>query len=126
MLTQPQPLTKLDLSKFYFGMFAQAELAGIPCFVTRTGYTGEDGFEISVPNERALELTERLMAFDGVQLTGARDVARAALVSPCNQDWARATACVWRLGCAFTAMTWTRASALWRLDWHGPSVCHLL
>lgn len=104
-------------------MFAQAELAGIPCFVTRTGYTGEDGFEISVPNERALELTERLMAFDGVELTGAHDVARAALVSPCNQDWARATACAWRPGCAFTAMTWTRASALWRLVWHGPSVC---
>jgi aminomethyltransferase len=64
-------LTKLDLSKFHFGMFTVTDLAGIPCFVTRTGYTGEDGFEISVPNERALELTERLMAADGGELCGA-------------------------------------------------------
>ena len=73
-----QPLTKLDLSKVYFGAFAKADLAGIPCFVTRTGYTGEDGFEISVPNERALELTERLMAAKGVDLCGlgARDSLR--------------------------------------------------
>ncbi len=61
----------MDLSKFYFGAFAVTDLAGIPCFVTRTGYTGEDGFEISVPNERALELTEKLMATGHVHLAGA-------------------------------------------------------
>ncbi len=59
------------MSKFHFGMFAVADLAGVPCFVTRTGYTGEDGFEISVPNAQALQLTERLMAGEGVQLAGA-------------------------------------------------------
>ena len=47
------------------------DLAGIPCFVTRTGYTGEDGFEISVPNERAVELTENLMKAGNVHLAGA-------------------------------------------------------
>ena len=67
-----QTLTKLDLSKFYFGAFAVADLAGIPCFVTRTGYTGEDGFEISVPNQGAVALTEKLMAAGGVHLSGAR------------------------------------------------------
>ena len=66
-----QGLTKLDLSKFVFGNFAMADLAGIPCFVTRTGYTGEDGFEISVPNERAVALTEKLMATGAVHLAGA-------------------------------------------------------
>ena len=67
-----QGLTKLDLSKFYFGAFAMVDLAGIPCFVTRTGYTGEDGFEISVPNERSVELTQKLMGTGKVHLAGAR------------------------------------------------------
>ncbi len=66
-----QGMTKLDLSKFLFGAFAMVDLAGIPCFVTRTGYTGEDGFEISVPNERAVELTEKLMGTGKVHLAGA-------------------------------------------------------
>lgn len=66
-----QRLTKIDLSKFYFGAFAMTDLGGIPCFVTRTGYTGEDGFEISVPNEKAVSLTEQLMSAGGVHLAGA-------------------------------------------------------
>lgn len=65
-----QSLTKLDLSKFHFGMFATVDVAGAHCFVTRTGYTGEDGFEISVPNEKALHLTERLCANNFVKLCG--------------------------------------------------------
>jgi len=74
----PKPLSSLDLSTFYFGSFALTDLAGIPCFVTRTGYTGEDGFEISVPNGRAVELTEKLMASGVVHLAGlgARDSLR--------------------------------------------------
>ena len=37
-------------------------LAGIPCLVSRSGYTGEDGFEISVPAEHAEALADRLLA----------------------------------------------------------------
>ena len=44
-----QKLTDADLSKLYFGMFKEMTVSGQPCWVTRTGYTGEDGFEISVP-----------------------------------------------------------------------------
>jgi hypothetical protein len=66
-----QALTKTDLSKFYFGSFAVMDLGGVPCFVTRTGYTGEDGFEISIPNERTLEFTEKLMAGGSVHLSGS-------------------------------------------------------
>ena len=69
-MPRPQSLTKLDLSKFHFGMFATVDVAGAHCFVTRTGYTGEDGFEISVPNEKALHLTERLCANNFVKLCG--------------------------------------------------------
>jgi len=32
-----QAMTKQDLSKFYFGNFARFEVAGVPCWVTRTG-----------------------------------------------------------------------------------------
>lgn len=55
-----------------------ADLAGVPCFITRTGYTGEDGFEISIPNESALKVTELLVAADDVALAGlgARDSLR--------------------------------------------------
>jgi aminomethyltransferase len=61
---------------FMSGM--HAEVAGIPCFVTRSGYTGEDGFEISVPASRAVELARALLAIDGVQPIGlgARDSLR--------------------------------------------------
>src|SRR5262249_29759231 len=55
-----------------------ADVAGIPCFLTRSGYTGEDGFEISVPAERATALAERLLAEPEVKPIGlgARDSLR--------------------------------------------------
>ncbi|MCE2909965.1 MAG: glycine cleavage system aminomethyltransferase GcvT [Pseudomonadota bacterium] len=54
------------------------ELAGIGCFVTRSGYTGEDGFEISVPEARAVELARTLLAQPevGPAGLGARDTLR--------------------------------------------------
>ena len=53
-------------------------LAGAVCFVTRSGYTGEDGFEISVPADKALELAEALLAQAEVKPAGlgARDTLR--------------------------------------------------
>ncbi len=54
------------------------ELAGAACFVTRSGYTGEDGFEISVPAEQAITLAEALLAQPEVAPAGlgARDTLR--------------------------------------------------
>jgi aminomethyltransferase len=54
------------------------ELDGTPCFVTRSGYTGEDGFEISVPAERAEALARRLLREPevGPAGLGARDTLR--------------------------------------------------
>jgi len=54
------------------------ELAGARCFVTRSGYTGEDGFEISVPEAHAVTLAEALLAQPEVQPAGlgARDTLR--------------------------------------------------
>ena len=54
------------------------ELLGAPCFVSRSGYTGEDGFEISVPAEKAEALAEALLAQPEVKPAGlgARDTLR--------------------------------------------------
>ena len=46
-------------------------------FITRSGYTGEDGFEISIPNDLAEDFTKKLIE-NGAQLIGlgARDTLR--------------------------------------------------
>ena len=38
------------------------DLADIPLVITRSGYTGEDGFEISIPGESATIIVERLLS----------------------------------------------------------------
>jgi aminomethyltransferase len=45
-------------------------IAGAPCFVTRSGYTGEDGFEISVPAAQAEALARALLAQPEVKPIG--------------------------------------------------------
>lgn len=54
------------------------ELAGAPCSISRSGYTGEDGFEISVPAAAAEGLARELLANDAVAPIGlgARDSLR--------------------------------------------------
>jgi aminomethyltransferase len=41
-----QKLTKLNPAEIKYYWFASGEIAGVPAFISRTGYTGEDGFEI--------------------------------------------------------------------------------
>ncbi len=57
---------------------ASARVDGFDCHVSRSGYTGEDGFEISVASDRATDLARLLLAQDGVQPIGlgARDSLR--------------------------------------------------
>ena len=60
-------------------MSAQAlNIDGIDCFVTRSGYTGEDGFEISVPAAQAEQLARTLLTQAEVEPIGlgARDSLR--------------------------------------------------
>ena len=61
----------------FLGMGEMA-VAGVPCLVSRSGYTGEDGFEISVPANRAEELARALLAEPEVKPAGlgARDSLR--------------------------------------------------
>ncbi|XP_064117077.1 aminomethyltransferase, mitochondrial-like isoform X3 [Macrobrachium nipponense] len=49
-----QPLVEGDINQLYFMQTRELVVAGIPCRVTRCGYTGEDGVEISVPNEKII------------------------------------------------------------------------
>jgi aminomethyltransferase len=57
---------------------AATEVGGIPCRVSRLGYTGEDGFELSVAAEEAERLARLLLAHAAVQPAGlgARDSLR--------------------------------------------------
>ncbi|HHC29823.1 MAG TPA: glycine cleavage system aminomethyltransferase GcvT [Rhodobacterales bacterium] len=57
---------------------ADVELAGATCWVSRSGYTGEDGFEISVPNTMAPRLARALLEAEAVWPIGlgARDSLR--------------------------------------------------
>ncbi len=57
---------------------ATVELAVAECWVSRSGYTGEDGYEISVPEASAVALAEALLAHEAVEPIGlgARDSLR--------------------------------------------------
>jgi aminomethyltransferase len=56
-----QGLTSLDLPSVEFYHFVEGEVSGHPALVARTGYTGEDGFEIFVASDRAEPLWRRLI-----------------------------------------------------------------
>ncbi len=54
------------------------DVAGIPCLISRSGYTGEDGWEISVPADAAERLAQSILDHPTVQPIGlgARDSLR--------------------------------------------------
>jgi aminomethyltransferase len=61
-----------------FMSWAALTVAGFDCFVTRSGYTGEDGYEISVHQDHAVQLAKKLLAEPEVAPIGlgARDSLR--------------------------------------------------
>jgi len=74
-----QPLTSLPLDNLAFMHSALAEVAGIQCRVTRCGYTGEDGVELSCPAGQTEALAQAILASDGqprLAGLGARDSLR--------------------------------------------------
>ena len=75
------PLTDVDLTALRYYAIAEGHVAGIDALVARTGYTGEDGFEVFVDNERAGELWDALLEAGRPQGLvpvglGARDTLR--------------------------------------------------
>jgi aminomethyltransferase len=66
------------LEQMAFMSAADATIAGAPCLVTRSGYTGEDGFELSMEAADAVAVTEALLRESEVAPIGlgARDTLR--------------------------------------------------
>ncbi len=67
-----------DAGDMVFMQARTTQIGGIDCHISRSGYTGEDGWEISVAGDRAVELAELLLANDLVKPVGlgARDSLR--------------------------------------------------
>lgn len=65
-------------NEMVFMTFKALTIEGIDCFITRSGYTGEDGFEISVPTNKVEQLTRLLLSQPEVAPIGlgARDSLR--------------------------------------------------
>jgi aminomethyltransferase len=76
-----QPLTGVSLADIKYYWFAHGEVANVRATISRTGYTGEDGFEVFVPPTQAdkvwLALLESGTPFDVIPCgLGARDTLR--------------------------------------------------
>jgi aminomethyltransferase len=76
-----RPLASLDVDDVKYYRFAEGEVDGVPAVISGTGYTGEDGFELYVPADRAAGLWRTLLgAGDDAGLIpaglGARDSLR--------------------------------------------------
>ena len=76
-----QPLTGVDLGAMKYYWFAHGEVASVRATISRTGYTGEDGFEIFVPPQSADRVWQAVIeSGSSVDLIpcglGARDTLR--------------------------------------------------
>lgn len=76
-----QTLTKSDLATIKYYHFADGEVAGVKCIISRTGYTGEDGVELYCAAADTEKLAEAVLAAGqplGLELAGlgARDSLR--------------------------------------------------
>lgn len=87
-----QRLTAIELPAIKYYWFAHGEVAGVRVTVSRTGYTGEDGFEVFVPPAQAEHVWNALLdagATDGIKPCGlgARDTLRLeASMRLCGSD----------------------------------------
>ncbi len=76
-----QPITPLDLSGIAYYWFREGKLADVPMLISRTGYTGEPGFELYFENQHAEKVWDAVMdagtAFEIEPIgLGARDSLR--------------------------------------------------
>ena len=77
-------VTDVDVSTMGYYRCAAGEVLGHPGRVSRTGYTGEDGFELIVPGEAGAALWERLLGSGEVTACGlgCRDTLRLEAAMP--------------------------------------------
>jgi aminomethyltransferase len=76
-----QKITKLNLAEMKYYWFAAGEIAGVKAFISRTGYTGEDGFEVGFAPQHSEKVWDTIFAA-GKEFSiapiglGARDTLR--------------------------------------------------
>jgi aminomethyltransferase len=79
----PRALERLGLDEAPAFTFAEGEVDGVACMINRTGYTGEEGVELMVPAEDAVELWDRVAARGATPAgLGARDTLRLEVCYP--------------------------------------------
>lgn len=67
-----------DVAAMKFMDVRHCRLHDVSCLVSRSGYSGEDGYEISIPADKAVDVTKRLLEHPDVEPIGlgARDSLR--------------------------------------------------
>ncbi len=75
-----QTIAGFDLETVGYYKFARGKIASAGGIISRTGYTGEDGFEIYIPNSIAVEVWDVLLAQGAVPIgLAARDMLRTEM-----------------------------------------------
>ncbi|XP_020281380.1 aminomethyltransferase, mitochondrial [Pseudomyrmex gracilis] len=76
--TALQPIVNFDLQKLKFMNSVKTEILGTRVRISRCGYTGEDGFEISAPGKEITDIVKKILFNSDVKLAGlgARDSLR--------------------------------------------------
>ncbi len=109
-----QSLTGVDLSAIKYYWFAHGEFAGIRGTVSRTGYTGEDGFEVFVPPAMAPRLWDAML-----------EAGKSAGLVPCGlgaRDTLRLEAAMRLYGNDIDDTTTVLEADLnWIIGWNKPS-----
>lgn len=58
-------ITDADLDGIRYYHFAEGRVADVPAVISRTGYTGEDGFELYLPADRTAQVWQKLLEVGG-------------------------------------------------------------
>jgi len=75
-----QQIVDIDLEGLGYYRFGQMAVNGAAAIVSRTGYTGEDGFELYLPNAAAVDIWRKLLVLDAVPIgLAARDMLRTEM-----------------------------------------------
>ena len=75
-----QTLTDIDLEAVGYYKFSEGNILGQHRIISRTGYTGEDGFEIYIPNTVAVDVWNALLEQEAVPIgLAARDMLRTEM-----------------------------------------------
>jgi len=75
-----QTITDIDLESIGYYKFARGKIANAHGIISRTGYTGEDGFEIYIPNSIAVDVWNALLENGAVPIgLAARDMLRTEM-----------------------------------------------